>query len=115
MTRVKICGLMTRGDIGLCVQAGADAVGFVTEYPVPVPWNISRAKARELIASTPPFVTTTAVVGGTVESILQILKTVRPDIVQLHGDETVEQIEDICSALDNTGIKVIKALRIDVD
>ena len=115
MTRVKICGLMTPGDIHLCVKAGADAVGFVTEYPVPVPWNIDRAKARELIALTPPFVTTAVVVGGSVECILQIADTVRPHIVQLHGDETVEEIGHICSALENTGIKVIKALRIDVD
>ena len=115
MTRVKICGLMSREDIHLCVKAGADAVGFVTEYPVPVPWNISRTKAGELIALTPPFVTTTAVVGGTVEFILQILDTAKPDIVQLHGDETVEEIKTICSSLNKTGIKVIKALRIDVD
>ena len=115
MTRVKICGLMTQGDIRLCAKAGADAVGFVTEYPVPVPWNLDRAKARELVAFTPPFVTTTAVVGGPVESILQIADTVRPHFLQLHGDETKEEIEHICSSLADTGIKVIKALRIDID
>jgi len=72
MIRVKICGLMTEADIRLCVKAGADALGFVTEYPVPVPWNIDRETARKLVSKTPPFVTTTAVVGGTVENILQI-------------------------------------------
>jgi phosphoribosylanthranilate isomerase len=115
MTRVKICGLMTEEDISLCVKAGADAVGFVTEYPVPVPWNIDRARARELVASTPPFVTTTAVVGGPTESILQIADAVRPNLLQLHGNETKEEIEHICSSLADTGIKVIKALRIDID
>jgi len=115
MTRVKICGLMSAEDIGFCVTAGADAVGFVTEYPVPVPWNINRDRARELVALVPPFVTTTAVVGGPVESILQIAYTVRPNFLQLHGDETKEEIEHITSALAETGIKVIKALRIDID
>ena len=57
MTRVKICGLMSAEDIRFCVTAGADAVGFVTEYPVPVPWNINRDRARELVALVPPFVT----------------------------------------------------------
>ncbi len=115
MTRVKICGLKTEADIRLCVKAGADALGFVTEYPVPVPWNLDRTNARKLIAAAPPFVTTAAVVGGSVETILQIAETVKPHFLQLHGDETKEEIEHICSTLSGTGIKVIKALRIDVD
>lgn len=115
MTRVKICGLMSRNDIDICSRAGADAVGFVTEYPVAVPWNISRAKARMLVAATPPFIKTTAVVGGSVETILKIVEAVRPDLVQLHGDETIQEIEQICMALQNTATKIIKALRIDVD
>jgi len=115
MTRVKICGLMNEEDVRLCVKAGADAVGFVTEYPIPVPWNLDRLRARELAALTPPFVSTTAVVGGPVESILQIAHAVRPDVLQLHGDETKEDIAHICSSLADTGIKVIKALRIDID
>ena len=115
MTRVKICGLMTEADIRLCVDAGADAVGFVTEYPVPVPWNLDRSTARTLAALTPPFVSTTAVVGGPVETILDIAATVKPHFLQLHGDETTEEIAEICSTVSETGIKVIKALRIDVD
>jgi len=115
MTRVKICGLQTEADIALCVRAGADALGFVTEYPLPVPWNLDRIDARKLIAAAPPFVTTVAVVGGSVETILQIAETVKPHFLQLHGDETKEEIEHICSTLADTGIKVIKALRIDVD
>jgi len=106
---------MTRSDIDMCVRAGADAVGFVTEYPVAVPWNIGRDKARELAAAVPPFVTTTAVVGGPVETILQIAQAVRPNLLQLHGDETAEEIGRICAALRNTATKVVKALRIDVD
>jgi phosphoribosylanthranilate isomerase len=115
MTRVKICGLMGEEDVQLCVRAGADSLGFVTEYPIPVPWNISRKKAGELAAAAPPFVTTTAVVGGPVESILEIAHTVKPHFIQLHGDETLAEIQSICSALRDTGIKVLKALRIDVD
>ena len=115
MTRVKICGLMTEKDVHMCAKAGADAVGFVTEYPISVPWNISRDEARDLAALTPPFMTTTAVVGGPAETILQIAETVRPNLLQLHGDETLAEIGQICLALENTGTKVIKALRIDID
>ena len=115
VTRVKICGLMSMEDVGLAVRAGADALGFVTEYPVSVPWNIPRRLAADLAAAAPPFASTTAVVGGSVELILEIARTVRPHFLQLHGDESLEEIHRICSSLQETGIKVLKALRIDVD
>ena len=115
MTRIKICGLMSRSDIDMAVAAGADSLGFVTEYPVPVPWNIPRCKSAELVAASPPFVTTTAVVGGAVQDIVAIALAVRPHFLQLHGDETMEEIQAVCEALAGTGIKVLKALRIDVN
>jgi phosphoribosylanthranilate isomerase len=115
MTRVKICGLMSKADLQMAVSAGADALGFVTEYPVAVPWNIQRGQAAELAAWAPPFVTTTAVVGGRVEDMLAIAQAVRPHFLQLHGDETMEEILNVCRALAGTGIKVLKALRINVE
>ena len=115
MTRAKICGLMSRADIRLCADAGADSLGFVTEYPVPVPWNIPRAQARELVAAVPPFITTTAVVGGPVEDVLAIARTVWPHFLQLHADESLAEIRAVCEGLAGTGTKVLKALRIDID
>jgi len=95
--------------------AGADALGFVTEYPVPVPWNLDREKAASLVASSSPFVTTVAVVGGAPEEVIRIARKVRPRVVQLHGDESLEDIRQVLDGLKGTGIRVIKALRIDVD
>jgi len=115
MTRVKICGLMSRADVEMAVSSGADSLGFVTEYPIPVPWNIPRARSAELAASAPPFVTTTAVVGGRVEEMVAIARAVRPHFLQLHGDETLAEIRAVCEALADTGIKVLKALRINVE
>jgi phosphoribosylanthranilate isomerase len=115
MIRVKICGLTSEADVKMAVSAGADSLGFVTEYPVPVPWNISRARSAELVASAPPFVTTTAVVGGGVADMVAIARAVRPHFLQLHGDETLEEIRAVCEALADTGIKVLKALRINVE
>jgi phosphoribosylanthranilate isomerase len=115
MTRVKICGLMNEAEVEMAAAAGADSLGFVTEYPVPVPWNLPRARSAELAAAAPPFVTTTAVVGGRVEEMVAIARTVRPHFLQLHGDETLEEIRAVCESLAGTGIKVLKALRIAVD
>ncbi|MGD0807995.1 MAG: phosphoribosylanthranilate isomerase [Anaerolineales bacterium] len=115
MTRVKVCGLMSEADVEMAVSAGADSLGFVTEYPVPVPWNIPRKRSAELVAAAPPFVTTTAVVGGRVEDMVAIARAVRPHFLQLHGDETLEEIRNVCQALEGTGVKVLKALRINVE
>jgi len=115
MTRVKICGLMSRTDVNMAVGAGADSLGFVTEYPVPMPWNISREQAAALVTSVPPFVTTTAVVGGSVLNMVAIAIRVKPHFLQLHGDESIEEIREVCEALAGTGVKVLKALRIDAE
>jgi phosphoribosylanthranilate isomerase len=115
MTRIKMCGLMSPGDVALAVAAGADSLGFVTEYPIAVPWNLDRETAAALVAAVPPFVTTTAVVGGTVDDMLAIARRVRPHFLQLHGDERLDQIEAVVAGLAGTGTRVVKALRVDVD
>ena len=48
---LKICGIMREADVALCCRAGVDICGFVTEYPVPVPWNLRRERCAELLAS----------------------------------------------------------------
>jgi len=115
MVRVKLCGLMFPEDVRSAETAGADALGFVTEYPVPVPWNLDRGQAASLVASVSPFVTTVAVVGGAPEEMIRIARKVRPRVLQLHGDESLEDIMQVLEGLDGTGIRVIKALRIEVD
>jgi phosphoribosylanthranilate isomerase len=114
-TRVKICGINSLNDAMLCVDAGVDAVGFVTEYPVPVPWNVGRERTRELISKLPPFVSSTVVTSGNIGKILEIAKDTNPDVIQLHGEEPLTDIEKAVEKLTDDGIRVIKALSIDVD
>ncbi|WP_019851009.1 phosphoribosylanthranilate isomerase [Desulfitobacterium sp. PCE1] len=113
MTRVKICGLMNEGDIRCCVQAGVHGLGFVVEYPVNVPWNLTVDKAKELMHKVPPFVSTVAVVGGTSEHILKVAKETRPHIIQLHSTQTLQEVKELAQELNLQGIQVIKALRLD--
>ncbi|MFQ5858673.1 MAG: tRNA-dihydrouridine synthase, partial [Anaerolineae bacterium] len=112
MTRVKICGTTREEDIHLCVRYGVDAVGFVVEYPVEVPWNIAREPAKELISKVPPFVSRVVVVGGGLEHILSIAETTMPDALQLHGDESVEETAAIVDYARDRQIQVIKAVRV---
>lgn len=114
MTRVKICGITCEEDIHLCVRCGVDAVGFVVEYPVEVPWNISREFAKGLIARVPPFVSRVVVVGGGLEQILPIAEATMPDALQLHGDESVEETATIVEYVRDRQIQVIKAVRVKV-
>lgn len=113
MIRVKICGLMNREDVDLCVQAGVHAAGFVVEYPVAVPWNLTRSEARMLINVVPPAVKSSIVVGGSVSHIMAVAQNTRPDIIQLHYQETLEEVKELSCRLTRLGIKTIKALRIN--
>ena len=115
MVRVKLCGLMSPEDVEMAEAAGADALGFVTEYPIPVPWNLDRERAAYLAALVSPFVTTVAVVGGPPEEMIRIARKVRPRVLQLHGDESLDDIRQVLEGLEGTGIRVIKALRIEVE
>lgn len=113
MTRVKICGITCEEDLRLCVRCGVDAVGFVVEYPIEVPWNMSRERAKELISKVSPFVSRVVVVGGNLEHILCIAEATMPDALQLHRDEPVEETAAIVECLRDRQIQVIKAFRVD--
>jgi phosphoribosylanthranilate isomerase len=113
--RVKICGIKSLEDALTCIEAGADALGFVTEYPITVPWNLNKEMSRKLISKLPPFVSTTVVTSGNVSKILEIAKSTVPNVIQLHGEERLDEIEKVVEELSDKGIKVVKALSIDVD
>lgn len=115
MVRVKICGNTDAQQIAWCVAAGADCVGIVVEYPVPVPWNLSRDQARELLEVVPPLVTRAVVTGGDVEHVLAIARVLHPHLIQLHTDNTCDETLRIAQALADLGIGLIRALRIDSD
>ena len=112
MTRVKLCGLTSERDVALCAEAGADALGFVVEYPLPVPWTLDRRRAAELMRGVPPFATRVAVVGGDATSLLGIAEATTPDALQLHLDEDEATVEAVKEGLAGTGVRVVKAIRI---
>ena len=46
---VKLCGIVDRKGLEICEAAGADMLGFVVDYPEPVPWNLTPERAERLI------------------------------------------------------------------
>ncbi|MDR2710508.1 MAG: phosphoribosylanthranilate isomerase [Burkholderiales bacterium] len=111
---VKICGLMRVEDVQMCVRHGTDIVGFVVEYPRPVPWNLNLAQAKELIAAArkpaQTCVVTSAPNDALRDHVFRIVEETKPDYVQLHGDETLENTAHLVSELGKRKIKIIKAL-----
>jgi len=114
MVRVKICGNTDPGQIHLAVEAGADCLGFVVEYPVPVPWNLRRDEARGLLDRVPPLISRAVVTGGEPEHVLAIARSLVPHLVQLHTDNSLEETAMLARELASLGIGLIRALRIDV-
>jgi len=103
-TRVKVCGLTRVEDVHAASRAGADAIGMVF-YP-PSPRCLSIARARELRAAVPPFVSTVALfVNAARGDVLRVLDAARPDLLQFHGEET----PDFCRSF---GVPYIKACRV---
>lgn len=111
-TGVKICGLMNPHDLLACEKAGVDTLGFVVEYPLPVPWNLDRSKAKELLAQVGKGCRTSIVTGGTRENILLLAKELHPDMVQLHYQETLADTRSLASELKQLGIQTIKTIPI---
>lgn len=109
--RIKICGMKDPDSVMTAVKYGADAVGFITEVPVSTPRKIDRENAKELVASTPPFVSTVMVcMPDSLDTALELTRFVVPDAVQVHSSMSKE---DLRVLKDNTGVKLIKTIHID--
>lgn len=108
-TRVKICGLRTHADLEIAIEAGADAVGVISNVPVDSPRAVPIETARELVTETPPFVTSVLVTMPTdADAALDLIETVSPDAVQLHGPLATDAVARIA-----TSHPVISAIDVD--
>lgn len=113
MTKVMICGTRRREDVMLLVDAGVDAIGLVTEVWQEIPCNLSRAEAKELAVLIPPFVSSVLIVTEErVNEIFGMTEYVAPDILQLHGFSTPE---DVAVLKERLRAKIIKTLHFQGD
>ncbi len=108
--KVKICGLKREKDVQLCMKLGVDILGFVTEYPMPVPWNLSRTEALPLLNIVQSPHGSCIVTGGAPEKVIELAADLRPSMVQLHYKETLEETIIISEALQKLNIDVIKTV-----
>ena len=88
--KLKICGITNLEDLQLCVKY-ADAVGFIVEYPKS-PRSIKIENAKKLIDAVPPFVSSVVVVPD-FKKAMMIYSKLKPNILQLHGQETIDDVK----------------------
>src|SRR6185369_15685471 len=106
---VKICGLSTRETLDVALDAGADMVGFVF-FP-PSPRHLSFDMARELGQHTKRRAAKVALtVDADDATLANIIEALRPDILQLHGSETVERLRQIKQKF---GLQLMKVIAVE--
>lgn len=85
-TRIKFCGMTRAGDIRLAAELGVDAVGFI--FAKGSPRRVAPAEAKAMRQATAPLLDVVALFrNNTREEVREVLRTVRPTLLQFHGEE----------------------------
>ena len=105
---IKICGLKTPEALDVALAAGADMVGFVFFPPSPrhVGYEAVRALGSRVQGKAKKVALT---VDASDEQIATIIDALKPDLLQLHGQETPERVVVVRTRF---GLPVMKALPI---
>ena len=107
MTKIKICGITREEDALFCANAGADFLGFI--FVPSSPRHVEPETVASIAARLHEAEKTTKLVGvfqdASTEYIREIAALAALDVIQLHGSESDEDIQ-------NVGLPVIKTLRV---
>lgn len=106
---IKICGITTPQMLDVCCDFGADLAGFVAvpQSPRCIPSLSAAATMREQAQNKIGIV---VLFSDANDIWLDIhIKTINPDIIQLHGNESPSALAKI---KDKYGLPIIKALNI---
>ena len=103
---IKICGLKTPETLDVVLESGADLVGFVFFAPSPRHLGLPAARALgERVKGRAGKVALT--VDADDETLGAIVKTLKPDMLQLHGSEPPERVAAVRARF---GLPVMKAV-----
>jgi phosphoribosylanthranilate isomerase len=106
---VKICGLTSEQAVRATIADRASFAGFV--YFPASPRHLELPRASSLRALLPPNLPAVSVLVDADDALIgNIISTVKPDYLQLHGKETPERVRVIKSKF--PGIKLIKAVSV---
>ena len=106
MTKVKICGLSTKGAVETAVSSGADYIGFVF---APSKRQLTLDQATELAKLIPSHIQKVGVfVSPSQSELLEAIDKVGLDMVQVHGQVVDKLFENLPCAS-------IQAVQVDGD
>ena len=110
MTEVKICGITNLEDAFKAAELGADYLGFIVEIGFSKD-SIKREEAKEIIKKLPLEVEPVFVTYlQKSKEIIEIAEEIKPLIIQLHNDISLEEIGKIRKALPR--IKITKSISV---
>ena len=109
MFRIKICGVTSTGDARAAADAGADAVGL--NFFRKSRRFIEPESAKQIASSLPAGVTKVGVfVNHAPREIVEIVRQVNLDVVQLHGDEPPALLAELPKS-----VRIVRAHRCGAD
>ncbi len=102
---VKICGITSAADAQVAADGGADAVGL--NFYRKSPRFVSLDQARVIVRALPSDTVKVGVfVNSSPGDVRRVFDDIGLDLVQLHGDETPQDIERL------KDLPVVRALRL---
>lgn len=102
---IKLCGLSTVEAVQAASRLGADYAGFVI-YP-PSPRHVSPEKAGALRAHLGAAKAVAVLVNPDDALLEEVMRHMRPDMLQLHGNESPARVAEIRA---RSGLPVIKSI-----
>lgn len=110
MTKVKICGLSTPEAVTTAIEEHADFIGFV--FYEPSPRHLEIETAKYLTSQIPDYIQKVGLFVEPDDSYLtQVLNEVSLDMIQLHGKESPERVQEI---KEKFSLPVMKAFPIEM-
>ncbi len=106
----KICGITSEAALQASLDGGADFVGLV--FFAKSPRNVDTARARLLRDQVPRggrCKVVALVVDADDDQLTRIVRDVEPDMLQLHGTESIERVRQVRA---RWGLPLIKALAV---
>jgi phosphoribosylanthranilate isomerase len=109
--RCKLCGIRSRADLEIGIQAGADALGFICGVTHISEDALSEDAARDLVRLAPPYISTVLVTHlEDADDILRLADFLGVDTIQVHGLVDAETMASVFAQAN--GRRVTKAVHV---
>ncbi|MEU3011251.1 phosphoribosylanthranilate isomerase [Nocardia asteroides] len=94
--RAKICGIRSEADLRIAVDAGADAVGFISGITHYSEDGLTAEEAARLSGMVPPFVNKVLVTHlEDAHAILDLADRIGVDTIQVHGLVSLRTLQQV--------------------